>query len=33
MAARPEGGRRYFGWERVAADAARSALMYRERST
>lgn len=26
MAARPEGGRRYFGWERVAADAARSAL-------
>lgn len=30
MAARPEGGRRYFGWERVAADAARSALMRRE---
>lgn len=26
MAARPEGGRRYFGRERVAADAARSAL-------
>lgn len=31
MAARPEGGRRYFAWERVAADAARSALMNRER--
>jgi NAD(P)-dependent dehydrogenase (short-subunit alcohol dehydrogenase family) len=30
MAARPEGGRRYFCWERVAADAARSALMCRE---
>jgi hypothetical protein len=30
MASRPEGGRRYFGWERVAADAARSALMRRE---
>lgn len=29
MAARPEGGRRYFCWERVAADAARSALMRR----
>ncbi|MFM9925383.1 zinc-ribbon domain containing protein [Variovorax sp. H27-G14] len=27
MADRPEGGRRYFGWERVAADAARSALI------
>ena len=31
MAARPEGGRRYFAWERVAADAARSALLNRER--
>lgn len=30
MAARSEGGRRYFGWERVAADAARSALTRRE---
>lgn len=30
MAARPEGGRRYFGWDRVAADAARSALARRE---
>jgi hypothetical protein len=30
MAARPEGGRRYFGWERVAADAAMSALIRRE---
>jgi hypothetical protein len=30
VAARPEGGRRYFGWERVAADAARSAWMRRE---
>jgi len=30
MASRSEGGRRYFGWERVAADAARSALMRRE---
>ena len=31
MAARPEGGRRYFAWERVAADAARRALMNTER--
>ena len=30
MAARPEGGRRYFSWARVAADAAKSALMRRE---
>lgn len=30
MANRPQGGRRYFGWERVAADAAASALMRRE---
>ncbi|KQX24433.1 zinc-ribbon domain containing protein [Variovorax sp. Root434] len=30
MAARSEGGRRYFSWERVAADAAKSALMRRE---
>jgi len=31
MTARPAGGRRYFAWERVAADAAKSALMNRER--
>lgn len=30
MANRQQGGRRYFGWERVAADAAASALMCRE---
>lgn len=30
MANRPQGGRRYFGWERVAADAAASALTRRE---
>jgi hypothetical protein len=30
VSGRPEYGRRYFGWERVAADAAWSALMRRE---
>jgi hypothetical protein len=30
IAARPEGGRRYWSWERVAADAAMCALIRRE---
>lgn len=30
VAARPAGGRRYWGWERVAADAATCALIRRE---
>lgn len=30
VAARPAGGRRYWGWERVAADAAMCALIRRE---